>query len=56
MLATVPFVLFGLGRYLYLMAWRDLGEEPDRVLLADAPILLAVVLWALFAAAALNIA
>ena len=36
MLATVPFVLFGLGRYLHLMARRDLGEEPDRVLLAAA--------------------
>jgi 4-hydroxybenzoate polyprenyltransferase len=54
-LATLPFVLFGLGRYLYLMARSDLGEEPDRVLLTDAPILLSVVLWALVAAAALNV-
>ena len=56
MLATVPLALFGVGRYLYLMARRDLGEEPDRVLLADPPILLAVVLWALVVAAALNVA
>jgi 4-hydroxybenzoate polyprenyltransferase len=56
MLVTVPFVLFGLGRYLFLMRRRDLGEEPDRVLQTDAPILLSVVLWALIAATALNAA
>ena len=54
MVFTIPFVAFGLGRYLYLMRRRDLGEEPDRVLLTDLPILAAVVLWALVAAAALN--
>ena len=54
MIFTIPFVAFGLARYLYLMRRRDLGEEPDRVLLTDLPILAAVVLWALVAAAALN--
>jgi 4-hydroxybenzoate polyprenyltransferase len=56
MTATVPFVLFGLGRYLYLMRRRDLGEEPDRVLYGDVPILLSVLLWAAAAATALNAA
>ncbi|HKI91785.1 MAG TPA: UbiA prenyltransferase family protein [Gaiellaceae bacterium] len=54
MALTIPFVVFGLARYLYLMRRRDLGEEPDRVLLTDPPILVAVVLWALVAATALN--
>jgi 4-hydroxybenzoate polyprenyltransferase len=56
MMATVPFVLFGLGRYLYLMRRRDLGEEPDRVLYGDVPILVSVLLWAAAAATALNAA
>jgi decaprenyl-phosphate phosphoribosyltransferase len=56
MVATVPFVVFGLGRYLWLMHRRDLGEEPDRLLLADVPVLAAVALWGLSAAAALNMA
>lgn len=54
MLVTVPFVVFGLVRYLWLMLRHDLGEEPDRVLLTDVPILVAVVLWGLTAAAVLN--
>jgi len=56
MVATVPFVLFGLARYLYLMRRQDLGEEPDRVLYTDVPILVTVVLWAAVAATALNAA
>jgi 4-hydroxybenzoate polyprenyltransferase len=56
MAVTVPLVVFGLGRYLYLMLRRELGEEPDRVLLTDVPILATVVLWALAATAALNAA
>jgi 4-hydroxybenzoate polyprenyltransferase len=56
MAATIPFVLFGLGRYLFLMRRRDLGEEPDRVLYSDVPILVSVVLWAAAAATGLNAA
>ncbi len=54
MVLTVPFVVFGLGRYLYLAHRSDLGEEPDRVLLTDLPVLAAVVLWAMAATTALN--
>jgi 4-hydroxybenzoate polyprenyltransferase len=54
MILTVPFVVFGLGRYLYLARRSDLGEEPDRVLLTDLPVLVTVVLWALAATTALN--
>jgi 4-hydroxybenzoate polyprenyltransferase len=56
MRVTVPFVLFGLARYLYLIQRRDLGEEPDRVLLNDPPILVSVLIWAIVAATALNAA
>lgn len=47
MMATIPFVVFGLFRYLMLMHREDLGEEPENVLLTDVPILVTVGLWAL---------
>jgi 4-hydroxybenzoate polyprenyltransferase len=43
--ASVPFVGFGLFRYVYLVRRRGAGEEPDQVLLTDRPILAAVALW-----------
>jgi 4-hydroxybenzoate polyprenyltransferase len=53
MIATVPFVVFGLFRYLLLVHRRDLGEEPEEVLLTDVPLVLAVLGWAATAAAIL---
>jgi 4-hydroxybenzoate polyprenyltransferase len=44
---TVPFVAFGILRYLYLIAERNEGGDPARLLLTDAPLLLAVGLWIL---------
>jgi hypothetical protein len=45
----VPFIAFGVTRYLYLVHRDDLGEEPEEVLLQDTPTLLSVALWALTA-------
>jgi 4-hydroxybenzoate polyprenyltransferase len=53
LLATVPFVVFGVFRYLLLMHRDDVGEEPEQVLLTDVPILLAVGGWIATAAAVL---
>src|SRR3954449_9856413 len=50
MMATIPFVLFGVFRYLLLIHREDVGEEPEQVLLSDLPILLTVGLWGLTAA------
>jgi 4-hydroxybenzoate polyprenyltransferase len=50
MMATIPFVVFGLFRYLMLMHREDLGEEPESVLLSDVPILATIALWALTSA------
>ena len=44
---TIPFVIFGVMRYLYLIYEKREGESPERILLSDKPLLLVVVLWAL---------
>jgi len=46
---TVPFVLYGIFRYLYLIHQRDGGGSPEHLLLSDRPLLLSVLLWALTA-------
>ncbi len=51
---TIPFVLFGLFRYLYLVHLRSEGGQPERVLVTDPPTQLnllayvAVVVWAIY--------
>lgn len=44
--ATIPFVLYGIFRYLYLVHQKHLGENPTGALYADRPLFLTVVLWA----------
>jgi len=43
---TIPFVLYGIFRYLYLVHRREQGGSPTDVLLTDRPLLAAVALWA----------
>jgi len=42
---TVPFVLYGIFRYLYLIHHRREGGNPTRILFTDRPLLVAVLLW-----------
>ncbi len=44
---TIPFVLYGIFRYLYLVHRKELGGSPSELLLTDRPLLAAVALWAL---------
>jgi 4-hydroxybenzoate polyprenyltransferase len=44
---TIPFVIYGIFRYLYLVHRREQGGSPTDVLLTDRPLLVAVALWAL---------
>ncbi|MDP9491344.1 MAG: UbiA prenyltransferase family protein [Actinomycetota bacterium] len=53
MMATIPFVVYGLFRYIQLMHREDLGEEPENVLLTDVPILVTIAGWAITSAAIL---
>jgi 4-hydroxybenzoate polyprenyltransferase len=46
MALTIPFVVFGIGRYVWLVRGRGAGEEPEEVLLRDLPLLAAIVAWA----------
>lgn len=50
MMYTIPFVIYGIFRYLYLMHRYGEGASPDRTLLTDKPLLLDVALYALSAA------
>ena len=43
---TIPFVLYGIFRYLYLVHQKEKGGSPTDVLLTDLPLLLDVALWA----------
>jgi 4-hydroxybenzoate polyprenyltransferase len=42
---TVPFVAFGILRYLYLVDARNEGGDPARLLICDLPTLLTVLFW-----------
>ena len=45
LMLTVPFVLYGVYRYLYLVYRKEMGGAPEQVLLGDFPLLLDVLLW-----------
>jgi 4-hydroxybenzoate polyprenyltransferase len=44
---TIPFPLYGIFRYLYLVHRREGGGSPAEMLLTDRPLLVCVALWAL---------
>jgi len=42
---TVPFVLFGIFRYLYLIHQKDEGGSPERIPFTDVPMIINLLLW-----------
>jgi len=44
---TLPFVLYGIFRYLYLLYRRQLGGNPSELFLSDRALLLNTLLWIL---------
>jgi 4-hydroxybenzoate polyprenyltransferase len=49
MMLTIPFVIYGIFRYLYLIHVRGEGSAPDELLFKDLPLLANVTLWVLSA-------
>jgi 4-hydroxybenzoate polyprenyltransferase len=47
LMATVPVVIYGVMRYLYIIYEKKEAESPERVLMTDRPLLAAVVIWLL---------
>lgn len=47
MMLTIPFVLYGIFRYLYLIHVREMGGAPEEIVLSDRPLQAAIGLWGL---------
>jgi 4-hydroxybenzoate polyprenyltransferase len=45
LMATIPIVVYGVFRYLYLIFEKSEGESPERVFITDRPLLICVVFW-----------
>ena len=45
LLFTVPFVLYGIFRYLYLVHQKDEGGSPEALIIKDKPLLVDLFLW-----------
>ena len=45
MMLTIPFVLYGIFRYLYLVNVKKEGGSPEEVLLKDLPIMATAIAW-----------
>lgn len=45
MMITIPFVVYGIMRYLQLIYEKNEGESPERVLFSDKPLIITVGLW-----------
>jgi 4-hydroxybenzoate polyprenyltransferase len=46
LILTVPFVLYGIFRYLYLIHIKGEGGNPENILVKDIPLIIDIVLWA----------
>ena len=53
MMLTIPFVLYGMFRYLYLIHVKKLGGAPDELVFQDKPMFITGVLWVLAVVAVL---
>jgi 4-hydroxybenzoate polyprenyltransferase len=47
MMLTIPFVIYGIFRYLYLVHMEQWGGEPEEVLFKDRPLQASILLWGL---------
>lgn len=47
LMLTIPFVVYALFRYLYLIQVKKIGGEPEEILLTDRPFQVSILLWGL---------
>ena len=47
LMLTIPFVLYAILRYLYLVQTKNIGGEPEEILLSDRPLQISILLWGL---------
>jgi len=45
LMLSVPFVVYGVMRYLFVIYEKKEGESPERVLISDVPLLASVIAW-----------
>lgn len=45
MMVTIPFVVYAVFRYMYLVHTRHLGENPEDIIISDVPLIAAVLAW-----------
>ncbi|HRU38339.1 MAG TPA: decaprenyl-phosphate phosphoribosyltransferase [Candidatus Goldiibacteriota bacterium] len=45
LMLTIPFVLYGIFRYLYLVHKKNMGGSPETVFLRDIPTIVNILLW-----------
>ena len=45
MMLTIPFVLYGIFRYLYLIRVKESGGAPEEIVLRDIPLQISILLW-----------
>ena len=44
-MATIPIVVYGIFRYLYLVFEKSEGESPEKILITDRPLAFSVIAW-----------
>ena len=47
LMLTIPFVVYAIFRYLFLVQVKKIGGEPEEILLTDRPLQISIMLWGL---------